>query len=274
VRQFPLVLLAVFPCLVSAQDARDIIRRAVDLDRKNLEQARNYTYVEHQETRILDSAGALKEKNSRTTDVIWLEGSPYRQLVAKDDKPLPSADQQKEDAKLRSDKEIRSHETAAQRNERLAAWDRRQARMHEPLSEAPDAFTFKLAGEETLNGRAAWVIDAVPVPGYKPKHQSSQYLPHVKARLWIDKANYQWLKADGETLDTIAFGAFLVRVAKGTHIVMEQAPVDAQAWMLTRVSLRGSVRIALVKVIHGTFDFAWNDFKRAPAEQHQATAAQ
>lgn len=254
-----------FVAIAAAQDARDIVRRSVDLDGKNLDAAGKYTYVERQEIRYLDSSGAVKDKNSRTTDVIWLEGSPYRLMVARDDKPLPPADQKKEDDKLKVSTEERRHETAAQRQDRLVQWDHRQRRVHEPLTEVPDAFTFKLAGEETLRGRPVWVIDAKPVPGYVPKAKASAYLPHVKARLWIDKANYQWLRADGETLDTIAFGAFLIRVGKGTHITLEQAPVADGNWMLTHLTMNGSVRVALVKVIRGTFDFSWSNFKKSPA---------
>lgn len=266
------VCLIFLPAIVFAQDAREIVRRSVELDRKNLGLARNYTYLERQETRILDSSGAVKEKNSRTTDVIPLEGSPYRRLVARDDKPLPAAERRKEDEKQRMDSEVRRKETPAQRQERLAQWDRRQRRMHEPLSEVPNAFTFQLAGEETIDGREAYMIDAAPIPGYKPKRASSAYLPHVKARLWIDKRDYQWIKAEAETLDTIWFAGFLVRVSKGTHIVIEQSYINGEVWMLTRLSLRGSVRVALVKVIHGTFDFTWSDFKKFQVDSRVVSA--
>ena len=248
------------------------MRRSVDLDGKNLVAEHEYSYTERQETRILDSAGKVKEQHSRTTDIILLEGSPYRRVVARDGKPLAPAEQKREDDKLRFDTGERSHETPEQRKARLADWDRRQRRMHEPLSEVPDAFTFKLAGEETLDGRPVYVVDAMPKPGYKPKRQSSQYLPHVKARLWIDRDDYQWRKVDAETLDTISFAAFLVRIAKGTKIELDQNHIDGDAWVLTRLSLSGSLRVALVKVIHGTFDFHWSDFKRFPAQSQAASA--
>lgn len=247
------------------------MRRSIELDHRNLELARNFTYVERQETRFLDSTGRVKETSSRTTDIIWLEGSPYRRMVARDNKPLPPAEQRKEDEKLRLATAARHAEGPAQIQARLADWDRRQRHMHEPLSEVPDAFTFKLSGEETLNGREAYVIDATPKPGYKPRQAASAYLPHVKARLWIAKSDFQWLKAEAETLDTITFGGFLIRIAKGTHIDMEQSYVNKEAWILTKVSLHGSVRIALVKVIHGAIDFNWSGFQRVSAEPSVAS---
>ena len=39
-------LVICLPAILAAQDAREIVRRGVEIDRKNLEIARNYTYLE------------------------------------------------------------------------------------------------------------------------------------------------------------------------------------------------------------------------------------
>ena len=81
-----LVLCASIPCLLAAEnapDAREIVRRSIELDRKNEAIQRTYTFLERDETRTLDSSGkASKPPESRTFDVTVLEGSPYRRLVA------------------------------------------------------------------------------------------------------------------------------------------------------------------------------------------------
>ena len=51
-----LILLTVcIPAILAAQDAREIVRRACELDRKNAEVARNYTYLERDVESDLDN---------------------------------------------------------------------------------------------------------------------------------------------------------------------------------------------------------------------------
>ncbi len=78
-----LTLIVCLPAILSGQDPREIVRRSVEIDRKNLEIARNYTYLERQEVRDLDGSGKVKNTEAQTTDVTLLEGSPYRRLVAR-----------------------------------------------------------------------------------------------------------------------------------------------------------------------------------------------
>jgi hypothetical protein len=42
-------LIVCLPAILAAQDPREIVRRSVEIDRKNLEIARNYTYLQRQE---------------------------------------------------------------------------------------------------------------------------------------------------------------------------------------------------------------------------------
>src|SRR5690349_11292523 len=86
--------------VLQAQDALEIVRRAMEADRRNVEALRRYTYIQRQEERDLDSSGRVKKLTSTTFDVLLLEGSPYRHLVARNDKPLPPKEKTIEDQKL------------------------------------------------------------------------------------------------------------------------------------------------------------------------------
>ena len=160
--------------------------------------------------------------------------------MARNDQPLPPKEQQQEDEKLQRSIEQRRKETPEQKERRIADWKRKQEKQREPLRELPDAFDFRLAGEENIAGVPAYVIDASPKPGYKPRSSIASFFPKVKARFWIDKKDYQWAKVDMETLDTITFGGILVRLAKGSHLVMEQARVNQEVWLPRRISMQAS----------------------------------
>jgi hypothetical protein len=259
-------LIALLPALLAAQDAREIVRRSVQLDHRNLEIARNYTYLERQVQRQFDGSGKLKQQTVRTWDVTLQEGSPYRRMVERDDRPLSDAEQRNEDQKLLQNIEARRKETPQQRDRRIAEWDRRREKQREPMREIPDAFDFRLVGEQTLNGGTAYVIDATPKPGYKSKTTAGAFLRKMRARLWIDKDDYQWIKLDAETLDTVAFGAFLIRIGKCARITMEQTRVNHEVWLPKHIALEGSARLFLIKGIHMQLDLTYTAYKKFQAD--------
>jgi hypothetical protein len=261
-----LLLALALPAIASAQDPLEIIRRATELDRRDTALARRYTFLQRQERRDLDSKGRVTKTESETYDVTLLEGSPYRRLVARDDRPLSPKDQRKEEEKLQKSIEERRKETAEQRERRVADWDHKRQKQREPLKELPEAFNFKLAGEEALNGGVAYVIEGTPKPGYRPKSASTAFFPKVKLRFWIAKEDYQWVRVDLESLDTISFGGFLIRLAKGSHLSIENARINNEVWLPKRAEIHGSVRLALVKVMRGEIVFTFSDYKKFQAD--------
>jgi hypothetical protein len=264
VRLFVLVLS--LSAAAGAQDAREIIRRACEIDRKNVEAARNYTFVMRQVESDLDASGKVKKREDRTWDVTLLEGSQYKRLIRKNDKPLSPGEQQQEEEKLRKSVEDRRKETPEQHAKRIADWERRRKKEREPLQELPDAFNFRIVGEQPLNGEDTWVIDATPKPEYKPKSRASSIFPNVKARLWIGKDDYQWVKVDMETLDTISFGRLLVRIGKGGHLLMEQTRVNNEVWLPKSVKVRLAARILLVKGLRKDIEMEFSDYKKFQVE--------
>jgi len=241
-----------------------MVRRSIATEDRTIELSRNYAYQQRQEIRETDSGGKLRKTSSETYDVLILDGSPYRRHIAHDDKPLPSDEQAREDDKYRHAAEDRRQETPEQRQARIADYDRHRRRQREPYREVPNGFNLRVAGEEAVAGIPCWVIEATPRPGYKPVSNATRIFPRVRGRLWIAKADYQVLRIDIESLDTISFAGFLVRMAKGSHIVINAEHVNNEVWLPSRVMLHGSVRIALIKVIRGEVLFAITNYKKAP----------
>ncbi len=100
-------------------------------------------------------------------------------LVKKDGKPLSDREAQKENERIEKLTEKWGRESEAGPEKRLAhdAEERRKAR--EFIREIPDAYNFKLAGEETVNGRPAWIIDAEPRPDFRPRVPRADVLSEV-----------------------------------------------------------------------------------------------
>jgi type II secretory pathway component PulJ len=270
-----LALCATIPVLLAAQnapDAREIVRRSIARDQKNASVARNYTFLERDVTRMLDRSGKPKKAPEiRTYDVTLLEGSPYRRLVARDDRPLPPQEERKEQDKLRKSIDERRKETPAERQSRIAEWERKQQHQRAPFQEIPDAFDLRLAGEETLNGRNVYVIAASPKPGYKPKLAAAAYFPKIKGKLWIDKQDSQWVKGEIETLDTISFGGILVRLSKGSRATFEQVRVNDEVWLPKQISVDLSARLLLVAGERAEVEIAFSNYRKFQADSRLVT---
>ena len=164
-----LLIVASATTLLGQVDARDIIRRAAAAEERNWKVARNYIFSERVNLRYLDSEGQVKSQEIKIHDVMLLDGSAYRRLVARDDRPLPPAEEKKEQEKLARSIAERRKETAAQRAQRLAEYGRRPEWQREAWRELPEAFDFRLAAEEVRDGNGLYVIEATPRQGYQPR---------------------------------------------------------------------------------------------------------
>ncbi len=126
----------------------------------------------------------------------------------------------------------------------------------------PDLFDFKMLGDEKIDGRDVWVIAATPKPGAQPKHSDAKPLLKVKAKIWIDKAEYQWVRLEGETTATISFGLFIARLNPGAKLVFEQTRVNDQVWLPKREVISGAGRLGLVKKLAGEQETTWNNYRK------------
>ena len=260
------LLLMVVPlaaALGADADPVDIVRRSLSVENENAKRARNYTFLQRDEHRQLDGNGQVKSKSVKTWDVTMLEGSAYRRLIERDDHPLSEREEQQEQAKLRKSIEERRHETEAQRAKRLAAYEKRPGRNREVLNEIPDAFDFRLRGEESIQSRPVYVIDATPKSGYRVRNsEARRVLPKLKATLWIDKADLSWVRVNAEVIDSISVGFFLFRVAKGARIEIEQGRVNEEVWLPLRVRMSASATVGLVKKLRVEEELTFRNFRK------------
>ncbi|MGC9969972.1 MAG: hypothetical protein ABSE56_05220 [Bryobacteraceae bacterium] len=259
-------LIALSTALSFAQDARQIVLRSLELDSRNERIARNSTFVERNESREVDGQGRLKQHRVLTHDVTLLEGSPYTRLIARDDKPLSPAEERKEEEKLRKSIEQRRKETPDQRARRLADWEKKRREDHEPLLEIPEAFELRIAGEERVGGKDAWIIEATPRPGFRPKSRLARLFPKLKGRLWIDKQDSVWVKLEAEALDNISFGLFLVRLQKGARMTFEQTRVNDEVWLPKRATIVLAARVMLLKSIRAEVEATFQNYRKFQSE--------
>jgi len=263
--------LAVACSLGAAPDPREIVRQSVQRMDRNLALARNYTFLERAETRELDADGQVKSHKILLYDVTLLEGSPYRRLVGKDDHGLSPEEQSVEQKKLDDSIAQRQKETPAARARRIADWEKRRQREREPLDEVPDAFDFRMAGEEQIDGRSAWVIEGTPRPGYRGRSTLGKLFPKFRGKLWIDKADYQWVRTEAEATGDISWGLFIARLNKGARVEIQMTRVNDEVWLPKRIEAKVSARL-VVKKYRIESDTSFSNYRKFQVESKVVSA--
>lgn len=250
------------PETLSETQIRELVQKGADKDLENTKQQRNYTYIQREEEHKLDGNGQVKSTESRTYEIMVLFEEQVRKLIAKDDKPLPEKDAQKEEEKIQKIIDKRKNEDDGDRRKRVerAEKDAQESRLF--VKEIADAYNFRFAGMERLDGRETYVIDADPRPGYEPRLKDAKFLPKFRFRAWIDKAESQWVKLDIQCIDTVSIGLFLVRLHKGSNIQIEQIRVNDEVWLPKHVTLKLDARVALFKGINLNEDVTYRDYKK------------
>ncbi len=247
---------------LSQQQMQELFRVVAEKDIENDKRLRDYTFVERDVEHRLDGKGKVKGTETKTYEVMEIYGEQVQRLIEKDDKPLGDKDAAKEEEKIQKiiDKRKNESEDARKKRERKEEKDREDGRQF--VREVADAYTFHLAGSESLNGRDAWVIDAEPRTGYEPHMKQAKFLPKFHGRVWIDKSEDQWAKMDIECIDTVSLGWFLARVHKGSRIVIEQTRVNDEVWLPKHVALKVDVRLALLKEFNVDQEQTYRDYKK------------
>ena len=245
---------------------KEIVQRAMQRDVHNWELEKDYTFTQRIEQRELNSDGSLKSKKTETEEIVFLYDQPYAHLVKRNDQPLSDAEARKVEQKLNDTMEKRSHESPEERRKRLADFDKRHREEHEFLLEVPEAYDFRIVGEQTIHGRSAYVLVGEPRADFRPTLNAARVLPKLRPKLWIDKDGFEWLRLEAEVIDTITWGGFLLRLHPGSRIELEQTLVNNEVWLPVRAHFSFDARVALFKAIRLEVDAAFSDYKKFRAE--------
>ncbi|HYN15145.1 MAG TPA: hypothetical protein VES66_05065 [Terriglobales bacterium] len=250
------------PRTLSSEEIQPLIRAVAENDIANDLKQRDYTYLQREEEHKLDGQSKEKSLETRNYEIMMLYGQQVRRLIARNDKPLSAQESAKEEKKIQEVMRKREQETPEQREKRLQKEVREREEQRAFVREIADAYTFRLVGTETRDGREAYTIDANPRAGFHPHLKDAKYLPKFRGRIWIDSVETQWVKLDIEAIDTVSWGLFLARLHKGSRISIELTRVNDEVWLPKSVSLKLSARVALLKSFNVIEDVSYRDYKK------------
>jgi hypothetical protein len=228
-------------------DPKEIVRRSMEIDRRTLEIARNYTCQQREVVKHLDKHGNVKSTEVRTYDVSFYYGEEYSRMIMVDDKPLSDKEKKKEDEKLEKFLAKLRNESSEDRQKRIDKEKKQRQESRAYRQDVANAYDFRIVGEEELEGVGTWVIEATPRKDFKPTQPHADMLKKIKGKMWIDKKEYNWIRVEAEATDTISFGLFLFRIHPGSRFNFQQLHLNNEVWLLRRLYINGGARIALLK---------------------------
>jgi len=237
----------------SVLDARQIVGLSIAATERSWQARDHYVYMERDEDRRLDSQGQVKSENVDVTRMMLVNGARFEQLMEHNGQ-LPSATEQK-----KSDEDLNKlkHETPEEQTARL----RKNQENMSFLRDVLEAFDFQLIGEEVVDGRAAYVLQAMPHPGYHPHGKFGKMFSKVEGKLWVGKQDFGWIKVDGEVTQSFSMGLFVARVQRGSHIILEQTCVGDAVWVPRRLEVRASARILFLKSLNMGRILTYSDYR-------------
>jgi hypothetical protein len=242
--------------------ALDIVKRSVELDHRNFGRAKDYTYQQHEVFHELDGSGKVRSTTSSVYDVLMVYGRSYNRLIEKNGKPLDAAGEAKQEARLRKVMEKRQKESEDANSKERREYEKNRAEERKFFTEVPEAYEFRLVGEELVSGKPAWIIGAEPKPGYQARDSRAKMFAKIHGKIWIDKGEYQWVRIEAETTDTISYGLVLARLWRGSTFRFEQRRVNDEVWLPSHLQIGMEGRLGLVKKMRAGLEINFANYKK------------
>ncbi len=175
-------------------------------------------------------------------EVTPLDGTPYDRLVEKDGRPLTPEERRREDEKFEKAARERKAESSEERQDRIRKYEDQRSF----LKDIPNAYDFRLEGQETVDGRPAWVLGMTPKAGFVPTTSRGAMLKHLEGKLWIDEQDVQWARAEAHVIEPISIGWILARIGTGAKISLRMTRVVNGLWLLEKIDVAGEARVLMV----------------------------
>ena len=239
-------------------DVRQIIESSIAATQQHWQARLHYTYLKRDASRRRDVDGRMKSEDVEISRTILVNDVPFEQFVERNGQPPSAREEWRQHEALNRLK----RETPDQRTERVRQQEEDTASL---VREVPKAFDFQLVGQETINGRPAYVLHATPHPGYQGRGTYGRLLSKVDGQLWIDTQDLVWIKVDGQVIQPFSMGLVVVRLLPGSQITVEQTRGDDGMWMPARIEVQAAAKLFLLKSLAIERILTYSDYRRAGA---------
>jgi hypothetical protein len=253
-------------------DARELVKRVVKSQRR-VEAAFAGSTFDQREVRITWGAdGRAKEVASRLFYVLSgdsdSEGS--RELVEMDGRPATEDEKRKaaeEDERSRKKRLVEKAAGEARRADKVSGDEDDPLVGRRRLSELIGRFVIRVVGEETVEGRPAYVLDFSPDPTAAPaKSLGDRALNALAGRALIDAVDFQVRSVVAHLTKPVKVAGGIAVNVKEAEIVYTGQPLGGNLWFPCIVELRVTGKTALFFRLDTSFRFEFANLRRFRVE--------
>lgn len=211
--------------------------------------------------RELDSSGVHKSERTHVWKRELVDGHFVGRVLERDGSPIPAAEQARINDAIRRQIAEQKALTDSEKARRRAEADKKRKDTDSWIQEVPDALSFRFVGEEQIAGRTAYLLDASPRPGYRPRNLKAKVFEKLRGKLWIDKVDTEIVNADAEIFDTVSVGfGLLGKVDKGSRFHLARLRLRDGVWIKQSESSRILARVVFKSVAEESITH-YSDFK-------------
>ena len=242
-------------------DIRTLMLEVEQNARRSEVLTRDYTYRVHMVNDELTRSGQVKKTVATDAESFTIDGVRVNKVIARDGKPLPPKDAQKEDEAV--DKTVKR---AREERAKLQAKDKpTNSRGDQVLTVSRmlelGAFNNIRPGEYA--GRPVWLIDYTGDPKAKTHTEFEKVFRNLVGTVWIDQKDHVVVAVKGHFLNDFKIGGgLLASVSKSTHFEFRAARVDGSVWVPDTIDAEGSFHYLLFGGFTGRIHVQTSDFKR------------
>jgi hypothetical protein len=208
-----------------------------------------------------DGQGRIKKTTVEEYDNYWINGVSAGRLMKKDGKDLSAEEIAKENERI--DKETaKAH---AKREEADAEGKETDSRGDEEItvSRLLELGSFSNARRVRLSGRDTIAVDYVGDPKAKTRNRSEEAIRDLQGTAWVDEQDHVLARVEGHFVNAFKIGGGLVMdIRKGTSFSMEQAKVNGEVWLPSRIDAEGAARTLLFFNFSGSLHVVDSDYRK------------
>ena len=190
-------------------------------------------------------------------------------LILKNGQPLPGAQRQREEERLRSLLTNRARLLKFQTEQRSD-----EARVHRMIQAFPDAFLYQPAGaEKDSAGRELALVTFHPNPNFRPRSTELRVLQGVEGAMLIDSVAERLVRVQAKLSRDVDFGWGIVgHISRGGSFLLEQQVVWDDQWATTTLAFHYTNRLLLLITRRVDSVTKVSDFHRLPGDLTQQQA--
>lgn len=253
------LLCVVFPVFgqstLTPQQAQALVARALATEsRAAQEMSRNTHPMRYQ----------LRKQSPRLTttkEIAETRDGDVARLIAINDKPLGSADEQQEQARLDAllnDPRLQEHRKANESSD--------MERALKVLRVLPTAFLYQFAGTAQEGSQTVEKFTFKPNPQFDPPDLETGVLTAMAGEIWVDPVAERVVRLAGSLQQDKDFGwGLLGQLDKGGWVEIEQADVGNRQWRIVHLKLVMNGRV-LFKTKNSDSDQQYSQFAPLPAD--------